>query len=115
MRIDSDYKYYNLSLEEITSQEALQNNTLFLKKENGKYGYVDKKGNVIVDYSYDDGTEQNSYGFVSVKKDGLWGSIDKNGKTVIEPKYNLKNNLKIDFIGKWYLGEEIGVNYYCDK
>ena len=85
------------------------------KKENGKYGYVDKKGNVIVDYIYDDGTEQNSYGFVSVKKDGLWGSIDKNGKTVIEPKYNLENNLKIDFIGKWYLGEEIGVNYYCDK
>ena len=105
----------DLNLEEITSQEALPNNTLFLKKENGKYGYVDKKGNVIVDYIYDDATEQNSYGFVSVKKDGLWGSIDKNGKTIIEPKYNLENNLKIDFIGKWYLGEEIGVNYYCDK
>ncbi len=115
MRVDSDYKYYNLNLEEITSQEALPNNTLFLKKENGKYGYVDKKGNVVVDYIYDDATEQNSYGFVSVKKDGLWGSINKNGKTVIEPKYNLENNLKIDFIGKWYLGEEIGVNYYCDK
>lgn len=115
MRVGSDYKYYNLNLEEITSQEALPNNTLFLKKENGKYGYVDKKGNVVVDYIYDDATEQNSYGFVSVKKDGLWGSIDKNGKTIIEPKYNLENNLKIDFIGKWYLGEEIGVNYYCDK
>ena len=115
MRVDSDYKYYNLNLEEITSQEALPNNTLFLKKENGKYGYVDKKGNVVVDYIYDDATEQNSYGFVSVKKDGLWGSIEKNGKTIIEPKYNLENNLKIDFIGKWYLGEEIGVNYYCDK
>lgn len=115
MRVDSDYKYYNLNLEEITSQEALPNNTLFLKKENGKYGYVDKKGNIVVDYIYDDATEQNSYGFVSVKKDGLWGSIDKNGKTIIEPKYNLENNLKIDFIGKWYLGEEIGVNYYCDK
>ena len=115
MRVDSDYKYYNLNLEEITSQEALPNNTLFLKKEEGKYGYVDKKGNVVVDYVYDDATEQNECGFVSVKKDGLWGSIDKNGKTVIEPKYNLENNLKIDFIGKWYLGEEIGVNYYCDK
>ena len=88
MRVDSDYKYYNLNLEEITSQEALPNNTLFLKKENGKYGYVDKKGNVVVDYIYDDATEQNSYGFVSVKKDGLWGSIDKNGKTIIEPKYD---------------------------
>lgn len=61
-------------------------NTLFLKKENGKYGYVDKKGNVVVDYIYDDATEQNSYGFVSVKKDGLWGSIDKNGKTMYGKK-----------------------------
>mgnify|MGYP004666048833 CR=1 FL=1 len=70
MRIDSDYKYYNLSLEEITSQEALPNNTLFLKKENGKYGYVDKKENVVVDYIYDDATEQNDSGYVAVKKDG---------------------------------------------
>ena len=115
MRVGSDYKYYNLNLEEITSQEALPNNTLFLKKRKWKIWICRQKGNVIVDYIYDDGTEQNSYGFVSVKKDGLWGSIDKNGKTVIEPKYNLENNLKIDFIGKWYLGEEIGVNYYCDK
>lgn len=115
MRSNDEYKYYNLNLEEISSQDALKNNTLFLRKENGKYGYVDKKGNVIVDYIYDDATEQNEYGFVSVKKDGLWGAINRNGKIVIEPEYNLENNLKIDFIGKWYLGEEIGVNYYCDK
>ena len=115
MRVDNDYKYYNLSLEEITSQEALPNNTLFLKKENGKYGYVDKKGNVVVDYIYDDATEQNPYGFVAVKKDGVWGSLDRNGKIIISPKYKMENNLKIDFIGKWHLGENIGTDYYCEK
>ena len=115
MRVGSDYKYYNLSLEEITSQEALPNNTLFLKKENGKYGYVDKKENVVVDYIYDDATEQNSYGFVAVKKDGVWGSLDRNGKIIISPKYKMENNLKIDFIGKWHLGENIGIDYYCEK
>lgn len=115
MRVDDDYKYYNLKGEEISNIEALKNNTIFLSKKDGKYGFVDKKGNAITEYIYDDATEQNQYGYAAVKKDGLWGSIDKEGKESIEPKYNLENNLKIDFIGKWYLGEEIGVNYYCDK
>ena len=51
----------------------------------------------------------------AVKKNGLWGSIDKDGKEIIEPKYNLENNLKIDFINKWHLGEDLNMNYYCEK
>ena len=115
MRIDDEYKYYNFSCEEKPNTELLQNNTIFLSKKDGKYGYVDKKGNVVVDYIYDDATEQNEYGFASVKKNGLWGSIGKDGKEIIEPKYNLENNLKIDFIGKWHLGEDLNMNYYCEK
>ena len=106
---------YTLKGEEKSSVELLENNTLFLSKNGGKYGYVDKKGNVVVDYIYDDATEQNEYGFAAVKKNGLWGSIDKEGKIIIEPKYNLENNLKIDFIGKWHLGEDLNMNYYCEK
>ena len=93
----------------------MEDNTLFLSKKDGKYGFVDKKGNVVVDYIYDDATEQNEYGFVAVKKDGKWGAIDKDGKVVVEPIYNLENNLKIDFIGRWHLGEDINMNYYCEK
>lgn len=115
MRIGNEYKYYDLKGEEKSSVELLENNTLFLSKNGGKYGYVDKKGNVVVDYIYDDATEQNEYGFAAVKKNGLWGSIDKEGKIIIEPKYNLENNLKIDFIGKWHLGEDLNMNYYCEK
>ena len=115
MRIGDEYKYYNLKGEEKNSTEILKDNTLFLSKKNGKYGYVDKKGNVVVDYIYDDATEQNEYGFVAVKKNGLWGSIDKNGKEIIKPKYNLESNLKIDFISKWHLGEDLNMNYYCEK
>ena len=114
MRIDNEYKYYNLNCEEIPSTEALKNSTLFLKKENDKYGYVDKNGNVIVDYIYDDATEQNEYGFVAVKQNGLWGSLNKDGQTIIEPKYNLDNYLNINFIGKWHLGEDLNMNYYCE-
>ena len=115
MRVDDEYKYYDLSCQEKTNIEVLEDNTLFLSKKDGKYGFVDKKGNVVVDYIYDDATEQNEYGFVAVKKDGKWGAIDKDGKVVVEPIYNLENNLKIDFIGKWHLGEDINMNYYCEK
>lgn len=115
MRIGDQYKYYNFKCEEKSNTEILKSNTLFLSKKDGKYGYVDKRGNVVVDYIYDDATEQNDYGYVAVKQNGLWGSIDKEGKIVIEPKYNLENNLKIDFIGKWHLGEDLNMNYYCEK
>lgn len=115
MRVDDEYKYYDLSCQEKTNIEVLEDNTLFLSKKDGKYGFVDKKGNVVVDYIYDDATEQNEYGFVAVKKDGKWGAIDKDGKVVVEPIYNLENNLKIDFIGRWHLGEDINMNYYCEK
>ena len=115
IRVEDDYKYYNFKGEENSNIEVLTNNTLFLSKKDGKYGYVDKKGNAVTEYIYDDATEQNEYGFAAVKKNGVWGSIDKEGKEVIEPKYNLENNLKIDFIGKWHLGEDLNMNYYCEK
>lgn len=115
MRIGNEYKYFDLKGEEKSNTEILKDNTLFLNKKDGKYGYVDKKGNVVVEHIYDDATEQNEYGFVAVKKNGLWGSIDKQGKIIIEPKYNLENNLKIDFISKWHLGEDLNMNYYCEK
>ena len=115
MRIDNDYKYYDFKKKKKSSSEVLTSNTLFLSKQNGKYGYVDKDGNVVVDYVYDDATEQNEYGFVAVKQNGLWGSIDKDANIVIEPTYNLDENLKIDFIGKWHLGQDLNMNYYCEK
>ena len=115
MRINDEYKYYNLNGEEISNIQALKKNTIFLSKKDGKYGYVDKKGNSVTEFIYDDATEQNEYGYVAVKKNGLWGSLDKNGKEVITTKYNLENNIKIDFIGKWHLGEDLSMNYYCEK
>ena len=115
MRIDDEYKYYNFNCEEKSNTEILTDNTLFLSKKDGKFGYINKKGDVVVEYIYDDATEQNEYGYVAVKKDGLWGSLNKDGKEIIEPKYNLENNLRIDFIGKWHLGQDLNMNYYCEK
>ncbi len=107
-----DYKYYNFKFEERAQTEILTNNTLFVSKKDDKYGFVDKDGNVIVDYLYDDVTSQNVYGFAGIKKDGKWGSIDNKGNVIIEPTYNLDNYLLVDFIGRWHLGQDINMNYY---
>jgi hypothetical protein len=115
IKIDDEIKYYNFKFEEKQSKEILTSNTLYLSKKDGKYGFVDKDGQVVVDYIYDDATEQNDLGYSAVKKDGLWGSIDSSGKVVIEPVYNLDNNFVIDFVGKWHLGQDINMNYYCEK
>lgn len=115
MRVDDQYKYYDFNCTEKSNTEILKENTLFLSQKDGKYGYIDEKGNVVVDYIYDDATEQNQYGFAAVKKNGTWGSINKQGEIVIEPKYNLENNFEINFIGKWHLGQDLNMNYYCEK
>ena len=112
IRINDEYKYYNFKFEEKQAKDILTSNTLYLSKQDGKYGFVDKEGNTVVDYKYDDAKEQNSCGFAAVKKDGKWGAIDSKGNIVVEPTYNLENYLEIDFIGKWHLGQDMNLNYY---
>ena len=115
IRTNNDYKYYNFKFEEKTNRELLISNTLYLDKKDGKYGYVNKDGVVVVDYIYDDAREQNEFGYSSVKKDGMWGCIDSKGKQVIAPSYTLENATLIEFISKWHKGEDLSLNYYTDK
>ena len=110
--VDGEYKYYNFKFEERENTKLLYENTLFLKKENGKYGYVNKDGVVVVNYIYDDAKEQNAYGYAAVKKDGVWGCIDQNGNVVVTPKINMDENIVINFIGRWHLSEDVNANYY---
>lgn len=112
LRINDEYKYYNFKFEEKREIDIFPNKTLFLSKKDGKYGYVDKDGKIIVGYTYDDAVEQNEYGYAAVKKDGKWGSIDSKGNVVQEPTYNLDEYLLINFIGRWHLGSDINMNYY---
>lgn len=107
-----DYKYYNFKFEEKNVAEVKASNTLYKTKQDGKYGFKDKDGNIVVECQYDDVTEQNAYGYAGIKKDGKWGSVDNKGKVVQEPTYNLDEYLKIDFIGRWHLGKDINMNYY---
>lgn len=112
ININDEYKYYNFKIEEKNNTEILSTNTLFLIKKDGKYGYSDKNGNIVVECIYDEATEQNQYGYVAVKKGKEWGSLDKTGKVVTETNRQLENNPLIDFIGEWNLTEDINMNCY---
>lgn len=116
VRENDEDKYYNFKFEPKESKEVLSGNTIFLSKnEEGKYGFIDRNGNVVVNYIYDDASEQNEYGFASVKKDGLWGAVDSKGTVAVVPSYDLENNVMIEFIGKWHLGEDLNLYYFTDK
>ncbi len=52
----------------------------------GKWGFIDKFGNIISQCIYDD-VDYFSEGLCAVKKGGKWGYIDKNGKVVIDFQY----------------------------
>ena len=112
VRKDDDYKYYNFKFEEKKAQELLTANTLFLVKENGKYGYKNKNGELVVDCIYDDAREQNEFGYCAVKQNGVWGALKSDGTVILEPSINLDNNLYIDFIDTWYLFEDSTLNTY---
>ena len=116
VRESNEYKYYNFRFEERTSSEILNGNTIFLSRnEEGKYGFVDANGNVVVNYIYDEAREQNDYGYASVKQDGLWGAVDSLGQIAVSPSYNLDNNILVEFIGKWHLGEDLNLYYFTDE
>ena len=112
---DEQTKYFNKEGKELTNAEVYPNNQLFAKEDSGKWGFVDKNGNVVIDYKYEKITEFNQYGFAAVKLDGKWGAINSQGKTIIEPTYELKEQIEPSFIGKYYkVTYGFGEFYYTD-
>ena len=78
-------------------------NNIFASERAGKWGFVDKDNNVIIDYQYDKVTEINELGFAGIKKDGKWGVIDEKANIILEPTYKIpEQNGEPYFIGKYY-------------
>lgn len=114
LNVQGEAKYYNFKLEEKTNKDVFQDNTLYVSRKNGKYGFVNKEGKIIVDYIYDNALEQNEYGFSAIQKDGKWGAIDQYGNIVVQPTYVLQNYELINFIGKWHVCQDLNAGYYTD-
>ena len=98
----TEIRYFDLEGKEKQNTEIFPENTIFAKSQNGKWGFVDKNGQVVIDYQYDEVTEQNEYGFAGIKLNDKWGIVDKNGKIIVEPTYEINTEETPEFIGTYY-------------
>ena len=112
---ETENRYFDYTGKELTGKEVFPNNKLYAEEINGKWGFVDKQGNTVVDKKYDMVTELNVYGFAGIKLDDKWGVINENGEIVQEPIYEIED-ISPNFIGKYYKVQEwYGNSYYTDK
>ena len=59
-----------------------------IENSEGKYGFIDAKGNVIIPTEYDDAYPFSS-GMAQLKKDGVWSFVDQDGKVIGQQPDNL--------------------------
>ncbi len=114
---EKEIKYFNKTGKELKNTEVFENNKLFsIKDENNNWGFVDRGGNIIVDYQYEKVTEFNEYGFAAVKKEGKWGAINEQGEEVVKPSYQLNEEIEPIFLGKYYkVTYAFGEFYFTDE
>ena len=108
------YKIVNVKTMEVLAYyediDSSYNSDLFLVKKDGKYGWIDENGNVIINFEYQE-VSYDDEDVIVTKKDGKWGCIDNKGNIVInfeydelgEPSENLisaKRGDKIGFLDK---------------
>lgn len=121
--INKDYVsiYSNTELEYINKVGEIVPNTEVYKDlklysyqaDDGKWGFVDKAGNLVVDCKYDVVTELNEYGYAGIFQENKWGVIDENGKVIVVPSYELETYYTPTFIGKYLLEE--GESIFCTE
>ena len=109
----SDRVYINNSGNIVDAEEALGSRNLYSYEENGKWGYKDSNGKIVLEAQYEIVTELNEYGFAGIFVNGLWGIVDKNGKIITEPNYEIPTYYYPDFIGEYLL--VLGDSYYCQE
>lgn len=56
-------------------------------KKNGKWGWISKNGEVLIEPQYDDSSVFGENGLAKVKKNNLWGWINQNGTEIIPLQY----------------------------
>lgn len=112
---DTETKYFDLEGNEKQNTEILSNNQIYAKSQDGKWGFVDKSGNVVVDYIYDKVTDLNSYGYAGIKLDGKWGVVNSNGEVIVEPTYTLNVQTEPEFIKDYYKVEYGYGEFYYTK
>ncbi len=83
---------------------------------NGKWGFVDKAGKMMIEPQYEEARSFCNQ-FAAVKKDGSWGFIDAAGKPVIDfafegaKDFNERGCVFVKMNGKWKILKLMRMNY----
>jgi hypothetical protein len=89
----------------IAAQSNPEKMTLFWIKQDGKYGYIDKTGTIVIPPAFEN-TMGFREGLAATKLDGKYGYIDMKGDWVIKPTfeftYMFSEGLAMVRIGKKY-------------
>ena len=85
----------------VENTQVYSNLPMYSISKDGKWGFCDKTGNIIIEPTYDMVTEVDEYGFAGINKDGKWGIVDNTGKIISEPKYQIDSYYFPKFIGKY--------------
>ncbi len=111
---DTEIGYINKVGELVSNTEIFKNAKLYTyRAEDGKWGFTDSTGKIVVDCKYDRVTELNEYGFAGVCQDGKWGVIDENGKVIVVPSYEVETYYAPTFLGKYQY--EVLDNAHCKE
>lgn len=111
---ENDLTYIDKTGNVVSNTEVYKDLQLYsYKAEDGKWGFVDANGNVVVNCKYDIVTELNEYGFAGIYQEGKWGVIDENGNVIVVPTYEIETYYTPKFIGK-YLVEELD-DVHCNE
>ena len=67
--------------------------TIYPVREHGKWGFVDRAGNIVIPMQFE-AIKNQEFGdgvttadLIAVRTEGLWGFVDRSGRFVIEPKF----------------------------
>lgn len=87
------YKMINTegeTVNESTFEDAypfIEENSLAAVKKNGKWGFADNTGEIVIPCTYDS-AKSFSYGLAAVQTNGKWGYINRSGESVIPAEYD---------------------------
>ena len=111
----NNIEYFDFDGNKQESNKIFNGNKIFAKQQDGKWGYVDKDGNTVVEFKYEMATNINEYGFGAIKLNGKWGVIDKDANIIKEPTYEL-SDYDPKFIGEYYEVSSIyQISYYSNE
>lgn len=111
----NNIEYFDFNGNKQDASKIFENNKIFAKQQDGKWGYVDKDGNIVVDFQYEMTTNINQYGFGAFRQNGKWGVVDANGNIIKEATYKL-SIYNPEFIGEYYEVSDIyQISYYSNE